>query len=104
MNLNKSILKKEKQVTHCLHIENSGLGNNHRPVTCVSLQLCFRPLERRSSCRVHQHMWKCSEAILPHKLAKILQNQSMRLKPVQHCTTEEEEKCRIGEVKTAGLR
>lgn len=31
-------------VTHCLHVEDGGLGDDHGPVSSVALQLGFGPL------------------------------------------------------------
>lgn len=59
---------------HRLHVKDGGLGDDHGPVSGVALQLGFGSLCRELPGRVVVGLWHGHEPVLPHELAKILQN------------------------------
>lgn len=59
-------------VAHRLHVKDGGLGDDHWPVSGVTLQLGFGPLYRKLPRRIVVGLWHGHEPVLPHELTKIL--------------------------------
>lgn len=57
---------------HRLHVKDGGLGDDHWPVSGVTLQLGFGPLCRKLPRRVVVGLGHGHEPVLPHELPKIL--------------------------------
>lgn len=69
-----SIEKQEKTTfdSYRLHVQDGGLGDDHRPVPRVTLQLCFGSLGRRLARWIKGGLGEGCKSVLSHKLAKIL--------------------------------
>lgn len=68
------IEKQEKTMegSHRLHVQDGGLGDDHRPVPRVTFQLCFGSLGWRFPRWVKRGFGEGCESVLSHKLTKIL--------------------------------
>lgn len=55
-----------------LHVQDGGLGDDHRPVARVTLKLCFGSFGRRFARRIQGGLGEGCKSVLSHKLAKIL--------------------------------
>lgn len=64
--------EKTTEASHRLHVQDGGLGDDHRPVPSVTFQLCFGSLGRRFPRWVKRGFGEGCESILSHKLTKIL--------------------------------
>lgn len=58
--------------SHRLHVQDGGLGDDHRPVPRVTFQLGFGSLGRHFPSRVKRGLGEGCESVLSHKLTKIL--------------------------------
>lgn len=59
---------------YCLHVEDGGLGDDHRPVSSVPLQLGFGSLGRQFPRRIQRRFREGCESVLPHEFTKVLRH------------------------------
>lgn len=69
-----SLRSRRRRGSHRLHVQDGGLGDDHRPVPRVTFQLCFGSLGRHFPRWVKRGFGEGCESVLSHKLTKILKD------------------------------